>query len=137
MPHPDVQLSSLPDPVLFLSAGRQRGLHKGNFLLPNDPYGLATGYSPAENAEARVSLRNSEGIILSSQFSKRINQNMTLTEFRQSRTATEPPTGLSHALAGLLGLLSDARVAFCFLCQWSSIVQHSGTSRSSSCRPYR
>ena len=26
---------------------------------------------------------------------------MTLDEFRQSLTATEPPAGLSHALAGL------------------------------------
>lgn len=32
------------------------GLHKGNFLLPNDPYGLATGFDISENMPARIHL---------------------------------------------------------------------------------
>lgn len=39
--------------VLDVQMRNVGGLHKGNFLLPNDPYGLAAGYSQAENAEVR------------------------------------------------------------------------------------
>ena len=39
--------------VLYPQVRSSGGLHKGNFSLPDDPYGLATGYSHAENAEVR------------------------------------------------------------------------------------
>ncbi len=39
--------------VLYSQMQNTGGLHKGNLLLPNDPYGLAAGYAVAENVDVR------------------------------------------------------------------------------------
>src|ERR1700722_2657195 len=39
--------------VIYPQTRGAGGLHKGNLLLPDDPYGLAAGYSHAENSEVR------------------------------------------------------------------------------------
>jgi hypothetical protein len=39
--------------VIFPQVRSTGGLHKGNLLLPNDPYGLAAGYAGAENLDVR------------------------------------------------------------------------------------
>jgi len=39
--------------VIYPQMRTSGGIHKGNLLLPNDPYGLAVGYSHAENEEVR------------------------------------------------------------------------------------
>ncbi len=39
--------------ILYPQMKNTGGLHKGNLLLPNDPYGLAVGYNAAENSDVR------------------------------------------------------------------------------------
>ena len=50
--------------VLYSQVRSSGGLHKGNFLLPDDPYGLALGYSHAENDEVRRHLLGVPWMIL-------------------------------------------------------------------------
>ncbi len=50
--------------VLYPQMRSSGGLHKGNFLLPDDPYGLALGYSHAENEEVRRHLLSAPWTIL-------------------------------------------------------------------------
>jgi hypothetical protein len=53
--------------VLYTQMKSAGGLHKGNLLLPNDPYGLAAGYGGAENADVRRHLLGAPWTLLVNQ----------------------------------------------------------------------
>lgn len=57
LPFPDRAMLLLRK-LIHLEAQMQStgGLHKGNLMLPNDPYGLAAGFPPAENMPVRQHL---------------------------------------------------------------------------------
>ena len=50
--------------VVYPQVQSAGGLHKGNFLLANDPFGLALGYSQAENEKVRRHLLGAPWTIL-------------------------------------------------------------------------